>query len=294
MNNNGFRILIVDDEPNIRNGLAKGLTSEADEVVTAKDGTDALDLFRKHHHHLVITDLKMPGSTSGLDLVKQIKHESPETLVLVITAHGSVETAVEAMRDGAHDYISKPVDLNMLRLLVRNAYEHHRLMQENRELRNLLATPMPVSRMPAWWSGAKRGWHSQRCWPSTLWPRFVPVARSEGSYAQYRKRFSMGRLDRYDPVEGCWREAVVEDYRTPVADQAWFRIDFPAWLKTLPRRDRKIAKALAEGHRTTDVARRFGLSMARISQLRRELYDSWQQFHSEENEEEQIELLAAA
>jgi two-component system response regulator AtoC len=140
MNNSGFRILIVDDEPNIRSGLAKGLASEADEVGTAKDGTEALVLFKKNQHHLVITDLKMPGPVSGLDLVKQIKHMSPETLVLVITAHGTVETAVEAMRHGAHDYIGKPVDLNMLRLLVRNAFEHHRLMQENRELRDRLAT----------------------------------------------------------------------------------------------------------------------------------------------------------
>ncbi len=134
-----FRILIVDDEPNIRSGLVKGLVGEADEVAAAQDGTEALTLFRQDHHHLVITDLKMPGPISGLDLVKQIKHESPETLMLVITAHGSIETAVEAMRNGAHDYISKPVDLNMLRLLVRNACQHHRLVQENRELRSRLA-----------------------------------------------------------------------------------------------------------------------------------------------------------
>ena len=113
-------------------------------------------------------------------------------------------------------------------------------------------------------------------------------------YAQFRKRFRLERLDRYDPEEGCWQEAVVEDYRTPVVDQVWFRIDFPAWLQTLPPRERKIAKVLAEGHRTTDVARRFRLSMARISQLRREFFDSWLRFHGEENEEERMELLAAA
>jgi two-component system response regulator AtoC len=138
MSDRNFRILIVDDEPNIRSGLAKGLAGEADEVTTAKDGSEALTLFRQTPHHLVITDLKMPGAVSGLDLVKQIKHERPETLILVITAHGSVETAVEAMRQGAHDYISKPVDLAMLRLLVRNAYEHHRLVAENRQLRDRL------------------------------------------------------------------------------------------------------------------------------------------------------------
>ena len=112
---------------------AKALASEADDVATAKDGVEAMDLFRRLHHHLVITDLRMPGNQSGLDLVKQIKHERPETLILVITAHGSVETAVEAMRQGAHDYISKPVDIGMLRLLVQNAYEHHRLVDENRQ-----------------------------------------------------------------------------------------------------------------------------------------------------------------
>jgi two-component system NtrC family response regulator len=135
-----FRVLIVDDEPNIRSGLARGLKGEADEVDTARDGAEALALFRRDRHHLVITDLKMPGPLSGLDLVKQIKHERPDTVVLVITAHGSVETAVEAMRQGAHDYIGKPVDLAMLRLLVRNAAEHRRLVDENRQLRDRLAT----------------------------------------------------------------------------------------------------------------------------------------------------------
>lgn len=139
MSDRNFRILIVDDEPNIRSGLARGLAGEADEVIAASNGPEALALFRQAHHHLVITDLKMPGAMSGLDLVKQIKHERPETVILVITAHGSVETAVEAMRQGAHDYISKPVDLGMLRLLVRNAYEHHRLVAENRQLRDRLA-----------------------------------------------------------------------------------------------------------------------------------------------------------
>ncbi len=139
MSERDFRILIVDDEPNIRSGLAKALTAEADEVATAKDATDALAQFRRDRHHLVITDLKMPGPLTGLGLVKHIKQEHPETLVLVITAHGSVESAVEAMRQGAHDYISKPVDIGMLRLLVHNAYEHHRLVIENRQLRDRLA-----------------------------------------------------------------------------------------------------------------------------------------------------------
>jgi two-component system NtrC family response regulator len=142
-----FRILIVDDEPNIRSGLARALAGAADAVATAKDGTEALALFRKDAHHLVITDLKMPGPLSGLDLVKTVKNERPETLILVITAHGTVETAVEAMRLGAHDYVGKPVDVGMLRLLVRNAREHHRLVEENRRLRARLAAAGEVPDM---------------------------------------------------------------------------------------------------------------------------------------------------
>jgi two-component system NtrC family response regulator len=134
-----FHILIVDDEPNIRSGLARALAEAADVIDTAADGAAALARFRAVHHHLVITDLKMPGPVSGLDLVRDIKDDRPETLVIVITAHGSVETAVEAMRRGALDYVSKPIDLAMLRLQVRNAFERHRLIEENRRLRERVA-----------------------------------------------------------------------------------------------------------------------------------------------------------
>ena len=113
-------------------------------------------------------------------------------------------------------------------------------------------------------------------------------------YCQQRKRIRLGRLDRFDPQENCWQETIVEDHRTPVADQVWFRIDFPAWLKTLSRRDRKVAQCLAAGHSTGDVARRFGISSARISQLRRELYESWQEFDGEAATDQQVPLLAAA
>lgn len=138
MSDNDFRILIVDDEPNIRAGLAKALAGEADAIATAKDGSEALALFRQARPHLVITDLKMPGLLSGLELIEQIKHERPETQILVITAYGTIDTAVQAMRLGAHDYIAKPVDLNLLRLQVQNAFQRHRLVEENRWLRQRL------------------------------------------------------------------------------------------------------------------------------------------------------------
>ena len=139
MNQNGFHILIVDDEPNIRAGLAKGLSEEAALVDMAKDGEEALAKFEKTGHHLVIADLKLPGAVDGLELLRQIKHKRPETVVVVITAHSTVENAVEAMRCGAFDFMTKPVDLNLIRHQVRKALEYHRLINENRRLRERLA-----------------------------------------------------------------------------------------------------------------------------------------------------------
>ena len=113
-------------------------------------------------------------------------------------------------------------------------------------------------------------------------------------YAQYRKRFNVSRLDRFDSVEGCWKEATVADDEWPVLDQVAFRCDFPAWLKTLPPRDRKIAQCSGRGEPHHRCRQPVWVSLARISQLRRELERSWLAFHGEEAERERRELLAAA
>ena len=99
-------------------------------------------------------------------------------------------------------------------------------------------------------------------------------------YAQIRRGIRLQSLDRFDDKRQEWKEAVIHDPRTPVFQQVWFRLDFPAWLKQLSRRDRKIALALAKGHATSWVATKFKLSRARVSQLRRELCESWKQFHA--------------
>ncbi|MFO0012424.1 MAG: sigma-54-dependent transcriptional regulator [Planctomycetota bacterium] len=140
-----FRILIVDDEPNIRSGLAKGLAGEVDFVDTASSVREALEKFEIGNYQLVITDVRMPGELNGLDLVSLIKQRKPDTTMIVITAHGTVETAVEAMRRGAFDFIMKPVDLNLIRQQVAKAVEHHRLWNENLELRNKLAAAGEIS-----------------------------------------------------------------------------------------------------------------------------------------------------
>jgi len=93
-------------------------------------------------------------------------------------------------------------------------------------------------------------------------------------YCQRLKHVVLERLDRWDREEG-WLEVIVEDRNATPADVARVRLDFAAWLKTLPRRDRKVALDLARGNRTSDVARKYELSDGRISQLRKELHLSW-------------------
>lgn len=139
MTDGDFGILIVDDEPNIRSGLAKGLAQEADRIETAAEANDALKKFRADQFQIVIADVRLPGSISGLQLVQQVLDLRPETTTIVITAHGTVETAVEAMRLGAFDFISKPIDLNLIRHQVRKARRHHEIVLENRDLRGRLA-----------------------------------------------------------------------------------------------------------------------------------------------------------
>ena len=100
-------------------------------------------------------------------------------------------------------------------------------------------------------------------------------------YAQYKQGFHVAGLERYCVQDRVWREAVVADSRTPIPVQVWFRIDFPEWLKKLSRRKRRIALALAAGNCPSEVASRFSLSRGRISQLRKELMESWSAFQGE-------------
>jgi two-component system NtrC family response regulator len=134
-----FSILIVDDEQNIRSGLAKGLLSEATVIDIAASGEEALTKFQLTGHPLVIVDVRLNGSMSGIDLLKRILVMRPQTSVIVITAHGSVEMVVDAMRSGAFDFILKPVDLNLVRQQVRRAREHYELRIENHSLKHQLA-----------------------------------------------------------------------------------------------------------------------------------------------------------
>src|SRR5262249_3439245 len=131
------RILIADDDPSLRRVTQMQLEELGYEVVTATDGNCAVALVGEVRPALVISDLRMPG-ISGLEVLKRIRAQHPETTVIMITAFGTVETAVEAMKEGAYDYITKPIDYRQLTLVVNRAMEHHRLVEEVRNLRTTL------------------------------------------------------------------------------------------------------------------------------------------------------------
>jgi len=112
------RILIVDDEEDLRLGLCETLQQEGYQVEAAGDGWAALDKVRAAAFDLALVDLKMPGP-DGMIVLDAIKQVSPETLVVVITGHATVESAVDAMKVGAFDYVLKPFDLNHLEKVLR-------------------------------------------------------------------------------------------------------------------------------------------------------------------------------
>ncbi|HTZ38876.1 MAG TPA: sigma-54 dependent transcriptional regulator [Syntrophales bacterium] len=115
-------ILVVDDDPYMRSSLSDCLVSCGYAVETATDGVDALGKFRKGAYEMVITDIRMP-KMGGLDLLKELKGQSSDTPVIVITAYGTVNTAVEAMKQGAKDFIMKPFSLDDLEMVVKNVLE---------------------------------------------------------------------------------------------------------------------------------------------------------------------------
>ncbi len=112
-------------------------------------------------------------------------------------------------------------------------------------------------------------------------------------YAQHKKGFQVERLDQFHEESEEWQEVLIEDRRAGPAEIAACRIDFESWLRLLPRRRRKIALALASGETTTAAAKKFGVTAARISQLRQWLKRTWDEFQGEATTEEQPQLVVA-
>ena len=132
------RVLIVDDEANARTALAELLRDEGYSVETAADGFKALPKLEEFAPDVVVTDLKMPG-LSGLELMAKVRERDPDSVVIVMTAFGAVESAVQAMRQGAADYLTKPVNVEELSLVLKREIERKRLRAEAGQLRERLS-----------------------------------------------------------------------------------------------------------------------------------------------------------
>jgi two-component system NtrC family response regulator len=128
------RILVVEDDESLRRVTQAQLTKIGYETDVARDVPQALEILQKQPHDLVLTDLNLPGM-SGLDLLRTIRAEYPETTVVLVTAYGTVKTAVDAMKSGAYDYLTKPVHPYELRALVDRVFERRDLVEEIRTLR---------------------------------------------------------------------------------------------------------------------------------------------------------------
>ena len=127
-------VLVVDDEPSIVESLDKIFRREGLTVLTASSGAEGLELLRRHRVGVLLSDLMMPG-TSGMDLLRAAKTVAPETEVILMTAYGTVETAVDAMKEGAYDFVAKPLKRAHVVRVVRNALDKQSLVTENRALK---------------------------------------------------------------------------------------------------------------------------------------------------------------
>ena len=130
-------ILTIDDEENIRNGLADNFELEGYEVKQASSGEEGLALIAQGGIDLVITDLRMDG-ISGSEVVKQVTTEHPGIPIIVLTGHGSIDDATAALKAGAFDFLTKPLDLDHLNKIVKNALQGKILAEQNRELKEKL------------------------------------------------------------------------------------------------------------------------------------------------------------
>src|SRR4249920_3387572 len=131
-------VLVVDDEAGNRESLERIFVREGYRVLTADSGRRALDVCRAHRVHVVVTDLMMPAMT-GLELLKALATVAPDAEVVLMTAYGTIETAVEAIRSGAYDFVEKPLKRMQIVKCVEKAFERHALVFENKNLKEELS-----------------------------------------------------------------------------------------------------------------------------------------------------------
>jgi len=144
----GARVLVVDDEKVQRELLQGFLEKEGYDVSSAESGEEALELAASQGFEIALIDLKMPGM-NGVTTLKHLREKNPELLAIVMTAYASVETAVSAMKEGAHEYLTKPIDLTELKMVLARTLEKQRLLAENIYLKKELDARCGFDRMVA-------------------------------------------------------------------------------------------------------------------------------------------------
>ena len=132
-----FHILVVDDDEIVREAISSLLSEEGYTVLYAKDGIDAIKILRVEDMDLVITDLRMPGA-DGNEVLKYAVKNDPDIVVVILTAYGTLDTALNSIKDGAYDYLTKPFRIQEIILLVEKVFRRAQLIRENRELKRSL------------------------------------------------------------------------------------------------------------------------------------------------------------
>lgn len=130
-----MKILVIDDERSIRNSMKDILQYEGHEVILAENGMEGLVSVKSEKPDIVFCDIKMP-KMEGIEVLERIKEFSADTPVIMISGHGTIDTAIEAIRKGAYDFIEKPLDLNRILITIKNATDKHQLIHETKTLKN--------------------------------------------------------------------------------------------------------------------------------------------------------------
>ena len=137
-------LLLVDDDNEYRSTVARRFSRRGYRVQEAADGETAIELASRRQFHVAVVDLVMPG-LSGLELMKKLKAGTPECEIIMLTGQGTIATAVDAMKNGAHDFLTKPFPLSELEVVVEKAFEQRQLRKENRQLKAVLERSQPSS-----------------------------------------------------------------------------------------------------------------------------------------------------
>jgi len=132
------KILVIDDEKSIRNTLQEVLEYEGHQVECANEGNEGIEKFNSNNYDIVLCDIKMPGM-DGIEVLEKLNAHIPDVPVIMISGHGNIDTAVEAIKKGAYDFIEKPLDLNRLLVTMRNATERNELVSETKVLKRKIS-----------------------------------------------------------------------------------------------------------------------------------------------------------